>query len=111
MSTVTDNIPISHTKDYEKAAYQELPPTPTSLSIVTDQKEDRRHYGSLSLASSSIASTINPNDDNESIYLLWTHQLIQEKYPSIRDDESIESSITHVSTTSWLSACFPMCNT
>ncbi|KAI9245063.1 hypothetical protein BY458DRAFT_560865 [Sporodiniella umbellata] len=94
-------------------AYQERPPTPASLPIVTDQNHS--HYGSLSLASSSTASTINPNDDDESLYLLWTHQLFQEKYPHIRDDESIESTETTITdqTTAqrWFPICFPRCTT
>jgi hypothetical protein len=92
---------------------------------------------------SSSASTISPNDDDEGLYLLWTHQLLREKgfKPSScrlddedeDDSESIDSSITDLSTndvrnssfstlfkllsrkeqrntqsSSWF-ACFPMC--
>lgn len=63
------------------------------------------------IASSSTISTISPNDDNESLYLLWTHQLLKEKGYHINDDEeSIESSITQASSkTNWFRTCFPIC--
>lgn len=65
-----------------------------------------------------IASTISPNDDDEDLYLLWTHQLLKERgyEPSplkqiMNDDcDSIDSSITEDSTTlkrSWLSTWLP----
>lgn len=58
--------------------------------------------------SSSAASTISPNDDDEGLYLLWTHQLLRERgyKPSScklnEDDDdddcySIDSSITDLS--------------
>lgn len=63
------------------------------------------------IASSSTISTISPNDDNESLYLLWTHQLLKEKGYHINDDEeSTESSITQASSkTNWFRTCFPIC--
>lgn len=63
------------------------------------------------IASSSTISTISPNDDNESLYLLWTHQLLKEKgYHLNEDEESIESSITQASSkTNWFHTCFPIC--
>lgn len=63
------------------------------------------------IASSSTISTISPNDDNESLYLLWTHQLLKEKgYHLNEDEESIESSITQASSkTNWFRTCFPIC--
>jgi hypothetical protein len=92
-------------------------------------------YQDLPVVSSS--STISPNDDDEGLYLLWTHQLLRERgyEPSsckLNEDEdtySIDSSITDLSTmvdhvnptsnstrknersfvSSWLSSCFPMC--
>lgn len=86
--------------------------------IVTDHKEENKplsihqnQYGTMSLASSSTISTISPNDDNESLYLLWTHQLLKEKgYHLNEDEESIESSITQASSkTNWFRTCFPIC--
>lgn len=60
--------------------------------------------------SSPAASTISPNDDDEGLYLLWTHQLLRERgyKPSsckLNEDEdeenddgySIDSSITDLS--------------
>ncbi|KAI8881399.1 hypothetical protein K501DRAFT_188992 [Backusella circina FSU 941] len=87
----------------------ELPPTPSSSAfsfLTSDQREPEKC--SLEQASSS-ASTISPNDDDEGLYLLWTHQLLREKgfNPSscrLDDDddddgnESVDSSITDLST-------------
>lgn len=57
--------------------------------------------------SSPAASTISPNDDDEGLYLLWTHQLLRERgyKPAsckLNDDDdddcySIDSSITDLS--------------
>ncbi|RCH94684.1 hypothetical protein CU097_013090 [Rhizopus azygosporus] len=134
MSTISNFTLLEQTRDPEKTSYQELPLTPSSalsFLIVRDQKEEciinndnksspiRSQYGAISLgSSSSTASTISPNDDNESLYLLWTHQLLKEKgyNPSsynIDDDcNSIDSSITDVSipqSKHWLYNCFPIC--
>lgn len=58
------------------------------------------------LVSSSAASTISPNDDDEGLYLLWTHQLLRERgyKPSScnandddDDNESVDSSISDLS--------------
>ncbi|RCH90359.1 hypothetical protein CU098_010398, partial [Rhizopus stolonifer] len=85
-------IPNSKHKG-EKILYQELPPTPSSSALsfmfVPDQKAESKtpslnhsQYGAMSLA-----STVNPNDENESLYLLWTHQLLKENTRDNDDDD------------------------
>ncbi|KAI8061498.1 uncharacterized protein B0P05DRAFT_557317 [Gilbertella persicaria] len=115
----------------------ELPPTPSSSYMIHHEWKEPSprlpsNYGSISTESraespSLSLSTVSPNDDNESLYLLWTHQLLQERgfqpspYKSHNSDDdsdsySIDSSITDVSipappkkTLSWLQSWFPMC--
>jgi hypothetical protein len=84
---------------------------------------------SIKLYLESKTTTISPNDDDEGLYLLWTHQLLKERgyEPSplkriLNDDsdnDSIDSSITELSTSnnnninkSWFSTwfSFPICN-
>ncbi|KAI8987428.1 hypothetical protein BDF20DRAFT_910052 [Mycotypha africana] len=138
---------------YQSQWLSELPPTPSSSALsfsicdqtetdLTDEKQTLSHrlpinnyninsrpvstsfYGSISSTRSSAASTISPDDDDESLYLLWTHQLLEERgfnlskakktikrYGSLEedgatdnnndeaedDDDSIDSSITDFS--------------
>lgn len=90
---------------------------PLNNSAYTTPLQLRTDYGSLStdfmysrtsspLVSSSAASTISPNDDDEGLYLLWTHQLLRERgyKPSScnandddDDNESVDSSISNLS--------------
>ncbi|KAI8386848.1 hypothetical protein BD560DRAFT_382979 [Blakeslea trispora] len=139
-TNVLEKKPITYVKP-------ELPPTPSSSAIsifVNDQKEPAESfsesslrvpsnsscYGSFSAEFSytraNSLSTVSPSvDDNESLYLLWTHQLLRDKgfQPSscrLDDDDSysIDSSITDVSQIEsrmnqlhqpWWKSCFPMC--
>lgn len=85
------------------------------------------------LSTATTPSTISPNDDDEGLYLLWTHQLLRERgyQPSsckVDDDDdndddcrSIDSSITDLSTntsrqqqksmnlSTWFTSWFPIC--
>ncbi|KAK4516571.1 golgi uridine diphosphate-N- acetylglucosamine transporter [Mucor velutinosus] len=92
-------------------------------------------FNYMQTTSTTTPSTISPNDDDEGLYLLWTHQLLRERgyHPSScrmedgdQDDcGSMDSSITDLSTAtyeqqqsqrqkstnlpSWLLSWFPMC--
>ncbi|CAO3642901.1 unnamed protein product [Mucor hiemalis] len=89
---------------------------PLNNTVYTTPLQTTTDYGSLStdftysrasspLVSSSAASTISPNDDDEGLYLLWTHQLLRERgyKPSScnanedDDNESVDSSISNLS--------------
>ncbi|KAL7319118.1 hypothetical protein PS15m_002288 [Mucor circinelloides] len=100
-------------------------------SVFSSSSSDFNYMQTTS--TSTTPSTISPNDDDEGLYLLWTHQLLREKgyQPSsckIEDEDdddcgSVDSSITDLSTatyrqhsqqqksslSSWLSSWFPMC--
>ncbi|KAI8642518.1 hypothetical protein BD408DRAFT_416363 [Parasitella parasitica] len=152
ISLHSTSSPKRHTSPYQP----ELPPTPSSSAfsfLANDSKESiehldttsnrlpnttHPHYGALPASSdincmqtslTSTATTISPNDDDEGLYLLWTHQLLRERgyQPSsckVDDDDgcSVDSSITELSTSvqrpllrkstnfsNWLLSWFPVC--
>ncbi|CAO3628883.1 unnamed protein product [Mucor fragilis] len=98
-------------------------------SVFSSSSSDFNYMQTTS--TSTTPSTISPNDDDEGLYLLWTHQLLRERghQPSscrMDDDDqddcdSVDSSITDLSTvtyqqrqkstklSSWWLSWFPMC--
>ncbi|OAD03010.1 hypothetical protein MUCCIDRAFT_183978 [Mucor lusitanicus CBS 277.49] len=97
-------------------------------SVFSSSSSDFNYMQTTS--TSTTPSTISPNDDDEGLYLLWTHQLLRERgyQPSScrmedEDDDdcgSVDSSITNLSTatykqrqkstnlSSWLLSWFPI---
>ncbi|KAI9272178.1 hypothetical protein EDC94DRAFT_251791 [Helicostylum pulchrum] len=106
---------VTDQKSFDEEEYNRLPlntainTTPPSMTDYGSLSSDFTYFqaASPSTRSSPAASTISPNDDDEGLYLLWTHQLLRERgyTPSScklngdendEDDDnySIDSSIT-----------------
>ncbi|GAA5811981.1 hypothetical protein MFLAVUS_005428 [Mucor flavus] len=106
---------VTDQKSFDEEEYSRLPlntainTTPPSVTDYGSLSSDFTYFqaASPSTRSSPAASTISPNDDDEGLYLLWTHQLLRErgyspsscKLNSDEEDEnySIDSSITDLS--------------
>ncbi|KAI9252142.1 hypothetical protein BY458DRAFT_523177 [Sporodiniella umbellata] len=124
MATYT-NIPSTIFQN-EKMTYQEVPSTATSsassIAYVLEKKTESNpsSLNNSRYGATSISSTVNPNDENESVYLLWTDQLLKESIHNYGDSDSdsdeedicsLDSSVGGISRSqpkSWLSY-LPFC--
>ncbi|KAI9364266.1 hypothetical protein BD770DRAFT_379646 [Pilaira anomala] len=112
-TTSTSTLAVPIFEAYTTSTY--LPPTPisSSSSIINTKKVVRelstQNYGSLSstpyLESRPVTpsqTTISPDDDDESLYLLWTKQLLKERGIGSDEEEKEDdddSSVSDMSST------------
>ncbi|KAG1157271.1 hypothetical protein G6F37_006850 [Rhizopus arrhizus] len=80
----------------------QTPSSSSTTNYINEETISNPTYGSLNTLSQSNLTTTASPDDNEGLYLLWTHQLLRERgfIPSpclLNDEEEDDDSISSLS--------------